>query len=379
MQHTSHSIRAGLNGRTNSFGALRLFFAAAVIFSHAFPLSGRGSDPTWEWWGSQVHIGNLAVYGFLGVSGYVVTKSAARLTPGRFAWHRVLRIYPAFWLALIVGAYVISPLIWGLSGRDMSAFWAEPNGPRSYLMRNAALWIQQWDIHDLFAPRPLGVVPSSPWLAGAVNGSLWSLAYELMCYILIGAIAAFGILRHAKHVIAAVTGLFGILQLIVRFEPGVVGIYVGLLDDSLITLGWVFMLGATAAVYSDRIPLRARYGALTIAVVVATLWCGGFHVIGIPAFIYATIWAAAALPHVFHRVGARNDYSYGIYLYGWPVQQVLAFAGLQHILIVYVALSVLGATALAWLSWHGVEKWAMRLKDIEPHRNKEVRSTSVLG
>lgn len=371
------TIRHRLNGRHNSFGALRLAFAAAVIFSHAFPLSGRGADPTQAWWGGQAHIGGLAVFGFLGISGYVVTISAGRLTPGRFAWHRVLRLFPAFWVALIVGALVISPVVWATAGRDLAEFWPGPDGPFNYILRNATMWIQQWDIHDLFAPKPLGVAPSSPWLAGAVNGSLWTLVYELMCYIVIGTIAAWGLLRDAKLVVPAVAAAFGLMQLVIRFRPGFFTPYATVLDDSFITLGWVFMLGATAAVYADSIPLRNVYGIVATIVAAATLWLGGFHVIGIPAFVYATIWLGAVLPRVFHRVGARNDYSYGLYLYGWPVQQVLAYVGLQERLVPYVLLSTLGAGLLAWGSWHGVEKWAMRLKDFSPRAASRDRTADV--
>lgn len=377
MQSDVRSIRDGLNGKQNSFGALRLVFAAAVIVSHAFPLSGRGGDPSWGWWNGQVHIGLLAVYGFLGISGYVVTKSAARLRAGRFAWHRILRLYPAYWVALIVSAFVISPIVWASAGRDLSDFWTGENGPLGYVVKNATLWIRQWDIHDLFAPVPLGVSPSNPGLAGAVNGSLWSLSYELLCYVMIGALAAFGILSGARFMVAVVAGVFGILQIATLITSGAAVSVVPLFDDKMVTLGWVFMLGATAAVYSERIPLRHTYGVGASVVLIITLWFGGFHLIGIPAFIYATIWVATALPQWFHRIGSKNDYSYGIYLYGWPVQQVLAAAGLQHKLVIYVALSIIGATILAWGSWHGVEKWAMRLKDLSLRRTLEESPASA--
>jgi len=371
------SIRDRLPGHENSFGAIRLGFAMLVIVSHAFPLAGRGGDPTWEWTGTQAHLGNLAVYGFLGISGYLVTKSAVRVSPGRFAWHRVLRLYPAYWLALIVGAFLISPIIWALAGRDMDEFWVEPSGPLGYVMMNGAMWVQQWDIHDLFAPQPLGVAPSAQWLAGAVNGSLWTLAYELMCYILIGALAAWGILHRARYMVPVVAGIFGLLLLVIRIRPGFIAHFVPVLDDSMITLGWVFMLGATAAVYNASIPLRNRYGIIATIVTIATLLLGGFHIIGIPAFVYATLWAGAALPKIFHRVGSTNDYSYGMYLYGWPVAQVLAFAGLQEKLAVFIILTILGAGVMAWLSWHGVEKWALRLKHANLPQRARVRSVSA--
>ena len=182
----------------------------------------------------------------------------------------------------------------------------------------------------------------------------------------LGAIAAFGLLRNARIVVPIIAGTFGLLQIVSWRRPGYVAEFVPLLDDSMITLGWVFMLGASAAMFSDRIPMRHVYGAGAIAVTAATLWFGGFLIIGIPAFVYGVIWIASALPKWFHRIGAKNDYSYGIYLYGWPVQQVLAYVGLQHKMIPYVLLSFAGAAVMAWLSWHGVEKWAMKLKDFTP-------------
>lgn len=366
-QHST--ISAALDGRRNSFGALRLLFAAAVIISHAFPIAGVGDDPTWALWDNQAHIGLLAVYGFLGISGYVITKSAARLHPVRFAWHRVLRLYPAFWAALVVSAFVISPAVWAASGRNLSAFWAEPHGPVGYVLRNATLWIDQWDIHDLFAPAPLGVSPSIPTLAGTVNGSLWSLSFELMCYILIGLLAWFGVLRGAPFLVPVTAAFFGLMQIANILIPGASSAVAPVLGEKMVTLGWVFFIGATAATYSHRIPMRHAFGVVAILITIATLWRGGFLLLGIPAFIYATIWIASALPSLAHKVGAKNDYSYGIYLYGWPVQQTLAASGLHQNMFLFITLSMLGAAMLAWLSWHGIEKRAMRLKDLQlPHR-----------
>ncbi|ASD23149.1 hypothetical protein B7495_14395 [Cryobacterium sp. LW097] len=137
----------------------------------------------------------------------------------------------------------------------------------------------------------------------------------------------------------------------------------------VIRLVFVFLCGATLALYSDRVPFTHGFGIAFIVVVLLTLREGGFHVFGVPAMTYALAWLAVVLPQPFQAVGRKNDYSYALYLWGWPMQQLAAFFGWHHWgYLPYTAVSLLMAFVCEWVSWHLIEKTALTLKDWSPGR-----------
>jgi hypothetical protein len=110
------------------------------------------------------------------------------------------------------------------------------------------------------------------------------------------------------------------------------------------------------------------HGALAIlatAALATSLWYGGFLAYGIFAYGYLLLYLAVALPKAFSAIGRRWDYSYGIYIYGYPVQLVLAVIGVQRFgLVAFTVVAALGTMVFAVASWHLVEKRAMSLKDV---------------
>jgi peptidoglycan/LPS O-acetylase OafA/YrhL len=142
-----------------------------------------------------------------------------------------------------------------------------------------------------------------------------------------------------------------------------------LADRFRVSLTLTFLFGSCIAVYAKRIPWLDGLGILSGIVVLVTLRYGAFDVVGIAAGAYFVLYLGARLPQAFQWIGAKNDYSYGIYIYGFLVQQILAFAGVHHLgYLVYALSALVLTTGLAWLSWHVVEKRAMALKDWGPGR-----------
>ena len=134
------SLREGLRGHRNSLGILRLVLATLVIFSHAFPLGGWGTDPGLGWSKGQESIGGFAVVGFFAISGYLIAKSGANADIAQFMWRRMLRIFPAFWLVLLVAAGIVGPIAWMLEGNSLRGYLSfTAGGPVSYLLANTTV------------------------------------------------------------------------------------------------------------------------------------------------------------------------------------------------------------------------------------------------
>jgi peptidoglycan/LPS O-acetylase OafA/YrhL len=365
-----------LDGKRNAFGFLRFFFASLVLFDHMFPLGGYGASPLLGWSSTQDASGGLAVPAFFAMSGYLITKSALGAAMVPFLWHRVLRILPAFWVCLALTALVVGPLVWWHGRGTLSGYFTGgAGGPVAFFTSNMGLEIHQYGIHDLLIGTPYGHLVK----ASVFNGSLWTLIYLGRCYLLIGLLAAFGVLRDAKPLavlIAAGLWFLTMLQLADPASPGRIAPWLG--DVYNVRLPMIFMVGAVLALYADRIPYSNRLGALAALLVVVSFLSGGYLLVGYPGLAYLLLWLAARLRGPFRGFGSVNDYSYGMFIYGFLILQVLAGAGVYAWgKIAFLAAAFVLTLACAFLSWHLVEKHALRLKHWGPGAGVRVFADSL--
>jgi peptidoglycan/LPS O-acetylase OafA/YrhL len=245
-----------------------------------------------------------------------------------------------------------------------------PGGPFQYVLHNAYLKINQASI----AGTPRGIPYPNTW-----NGAVWTLYYEFLCYLMLGALAFLGLLRR-RVIVVLLTAVTWMLEF---------GVSIGLnkelitLNSTVFFLGHVavfvplFLTGSLIYLYRDKVP-DARMLALVLgAIYVASLWWPldlptnrytgqiGGAALWAPALVYPLLWLGIHLP--FHRVGATNDYSYGIYIYAWPVQQLLVTQGVQRWgYPIYTLLCVCGTLPFAVMSWWIIEKRALALKKLQP-------------
>lgn len=352
----------------NALNAVRLVLAAAVVLSHSFPLGGWGEDPFFSLFRKQENLGGVAVIGFFAISGYLITKSGANKDVLQFMWARALRIFPAFWLVVIVGACVAGPIIWSIEGRHFADYIVRGGGTAlGYLVGNWDLTIRQWGIFDIFTDTtPYGLMVGS----SVFNGSLWTLQYEWGAYLLIALLVLFGAMKYSKVLIPAFLLLSVIAQSMrLGGSTGFTALYPVFADGLMVNLLTAFLWGALFAVYADRIWVDDRLGLLAFAVTSYSLLFGGFGVVGFPAFAYFLLWVSVRFPTWVKRIGAENDYSYGIYLYGFLIQQLLAYFGWHHLGYALYTLAALAITVLlAMASWHLLEKPALAIKDRGPGR-----------
>ncbi|NUR60987.1 MAG: acyltransferase [Catenulispora sp.] len=367
------------SGRDNGVGFLRFALAMSVVVSHSGILGFGRPDLLGEQFRNQQALGGLAVAGFFILSGMLITRSARRTTFGRFCWHRALRIFPGLWVCLAVTAFGVAPLIayheWG----TLHGFFARDSGPFGYVSNNMWTGIRQSGIHDLLAS-------TTPWgrltRASAFDGALWSLCYELLCYMVVGILLVSGVLRTARRLVPLLAALLYVRILMdFRFSHGwgggVMAHYdrfettlFGTIDLRwVVYLGFLFLAAGAMELYKERIPIHDGLGVAALAICLGTLLFGGWFAIGYPVLAYVMVWAACRLPRRLHWVGRKNDYSYGIYIYGLVGQQVLASFGWNRWgYWPYLALSVSLAWTAAFLSWHLVEKHFLKLKNWTPAR-----------
>lgn len=357
-----------LRGHSNSLGFIRLVLASAVIFDHAFPLGGFGADPFFAVTRGQASLGSIAVAGFFAISGYLIAKSGMSADVVQFMWRRFLRIFPAYWVVLLFTAFIVAPAIWITQGDSFASFFhLAPNGAIHYFTSNWTLNIGTYGIGDL-------LVDTTPYGRSigysAFNGSIWTLTYEWGCYLVIAVLVLFGILKRARLVVPLITAFLFAAQIVFLVAPEFVASLFPLLADQYsLSLTLTFMYGACLAVYSKRVPFSDGLGILSAIIMLWTLRYGGFQLVGSAVGVYFVLYLGARLPSVFHWIGARNDYSYGVYIYGFLVQQVLALIGVHKFGYLPFALIALVITfGFAFLSWHLVEKRAMALKSWGPGR-----------
>ncbi|MFC1433041.1 acyltransferase family protein [Streptacidiphilus sp. N1-3] len=369
-----------LSGRANAFGLLRLVLATSVVYAHVYPLGYNSEDPLWGISGHQTDVGKMAVVGFFVLSGFMITSSGRRLGIGRYSWHRALRILPGLWVCVLVTALVVGPLLFMHLHGTTSGYWHHhPDGPFAYIKGMATTAIASG--YDISGVMRTGVQRGLLHNA-AFDGALWSLKYELLCYVIVGIFAAGGALKRApRTVLLATLGLYASMWAntwhasTLRGPSNEPAVYlrVPILGQAsshyIIYLTFAFLLGGCFQLFRDKIPVNDVLGVLSALVVLATFRWGMFTVVGYPAFAYLLIWLGLRLPKQVHWVGRKNDYSYGIYIYGFVVEQVLCMYGASHWGAPrYFGVSLALTAAVAFLSWHLVEKQAMRLKDWSPNR-----------
>ena len=368
-------------GTDNGIGLIRLVLAFAVVVSHASPVGFGVNDPGAMRQGQSV--GGMAVDGFFVLSGFLITRSAMRQGLGRFLWSRALRILPGLWLCLLVTAFVAAPLLaWHLDGGRLPAgFWQGGRSPLHYVTANLWVVVRQYDISHVLG----GAVGRGVAHNGAFNGSLWTLVFEVICYLAVGLLAFTAVLRKTPRLVLVVAVLLWLAvfqdlyhaahslvaapsELQYSLDVPFVGQYRSGLDLTwLVYLGLPFALGSTLQLYARRVPVNDLLGLAAVGVFTLSLFVGGYFIFGIPALAYSLLWFSVRAPRPLRKVGRKRDISYGVYIYGFVVEQVLTVYGVAaHGYWVYLPCALLGSALLGLASWYAIERPALRLKGWTP-------------
>ena len=339
----------------NNFNLLRLCFAILVVFSHCFEVIDR--DPHNEPFDRLFHtvsLGDLSVDGFFLLSGFLILHSWQRDPSfGPFLLRRILRIYPGFIVATLIGGLLVAPYF----AASASAYWSafEP-----FRFVTWMLALTEPAVPPSFAGLPY---PD-------LNGAMWTIQYEFLCYLLVGILGVAGLAGSRKLWLglwaAVIVASFFPAQFIALRGVGE-NTRLMLCDEpaSFVRFLSFFIAGALFYLYRDRIRLDARWAAVAAVIFFAALFNQNTVRLFLPtAGAYLLFWLAfAKLPeNPLSRFCAKQDLSYGVYLYGWPGQQSLLFflrPISPYLLFVPAAMVALVCGALSWTL---VEKRCLRLK-----------------
>ena len=346
------------DSRKNNFDFLRLALAVLVIYSHAYPL-GLGSELTEPFLRAthgQATGGGLAVDGFFIMSGFLICASAQRSSSVfGFLKKRITRIYPGFTVAALLTALFVMPL----AG---ASFVYPALLPRvgNFLLQTVRL--MEFTYTGAFAGNPFPAI---------LNGSIWSVSYEFWCYIGVALLLMAGALRRPA-LIAALFIASWLIGIAFRVEGWILGgkllgVIVGV-PQFWARLLPLYLSGVVFYLYRERIPLNSLIAAAcALALSFACFFQAGLAVAFPLAGAYLLFWFAFTPAIRLHRTGQFGDFSYGTYLYAFPIEQLLMHHFGHTVAPWYLFTAATPLVLLAaLLSWYGVERPFLR-----PARRKE--------
>lgn len=332
------TVKDAFERGTNNFHLLRLLAALAVIYGHSYHITGQPGGDLFLMTVGFKFIGGVAVDIFFVVSGFLICGSLERNTVGSYLAARCLRIFPAMVVALLLSVFVAGPLL-----TNDPSYWTNPQTWR-YLFNNGLMWSTEYSLPGVFTGNP----------DTGFNGSLWSLPVEFRLYLLFLLLSSIGLLRKGPFTALSIVTLLVGLWAVPRYP-------IFTQYANWVNVSAYFFAGALIWKRRDEVVL-SPWGVLAV-IGLCMLFHGTdqFYIAFFVALVYLTFYLGflkvPGLPEI-----KRRDLSYGVYLYGWPVQQIVLLMAPGQSAMFNTIVSSLIALALAFLSWQLIESPALKLK-----------------
>jgi peptidoglycan/LPS O-acetylase OafA/YrhL len=324
-----------LNNRINNFDIIRFLAATLVIFAHSYPLTGHNAEEPLGALTNGMSFGGLAVKVFFIISGFLITQSFDRSKDiKKYSIARILRIFPGLIVVVLLSMLIVGPVFTNLSLKNYFL------DPKTYeYLKTIRLYHLEYYLPGVFQQNP----------NQAVNGSLWTLWYEFYFYIVI---AVLGITRLLNRPIV----LLGFLLASILFYLGRGNFYTDLFR--------YFSVGMLFYLFRQKIVLNGWIAALSIIILAFTAKTPYFSYLLSVLGSYIIFYLAFHKNLKFNNFGKYGDFSYGIYIYAFPIQQIAVYATdnqLSHWGNFLVSFPI--TLIFSVLSWHLVEKRALKLKN----------------
>ena len=354
-------------GRENNLNLIRIIAALSVLVSHSFAIvTGEGSAEPLRLL-LDVSPGTMAVDVFFVTSGLLLANSLSNKGDAlEFVASRIIRIYPALILAVVLTVFVLGPIFTELT---ISEYFYNFD-IYGYFIKTSTL------IRGVGYTLP-GVFNENP-LYGQVNGSLWTLPLEIKMYILLFCVWYFG----EKMFLSKSRAFLRIFFLLMCVIAGCFYFYEyisaggGSAMRSVSRFIFLFFSGSSLALYQEKIPVSSKIlGLLLVVVILSSLnkvvFFFGWNII-LPYLVVLLAYQPVRILNYYNKFG---DYSYGFYIYAFPIQQMLVSVVKDISIGGMILYSAVFTGVFAVLSWHLLEKPMMRMKSNVFMKNKFVAVT----
>lgn len=345
--HDRATLGSRFDPAVNSFDAVRLGLAIVVVFCHCYTLKGSPSDPISDLL-NYGYGGLFAVDCFLVISGFLVTRSFEQRDLTDYLLSRIVRVVPGLALVTIVEVFIIGPFF----SKDSAWVFLTYVGFRH--LENIAVFGIDVQMYGAFP------TTTPPWM---INGSLWTIPIECSFYLLLPALL---FLRSTTVLVCALFASLISMPIMAYF-----GITAQDQGPSLLTSVHYYMFANLLAYFlAGAIAWRARdhlsYSAGPVLLCLIALFAAA-HTPSADFVLKLALPYLVIFVSISGTVGTRlkrriGDLSYGTYLFGFPViLSVMALMPDLSILVTFAVVTII-TLAIAYLSWHVVERPSLRLK-----------------
>lgn len=329
--------------RTNNLNLLRLLAASLVVFSHSFPLSmGSNEFEPFRLLNGYFTFGQLAVAIFFVISGYLITISWNRKPHFfTFCWKRLLRIYPGVIAVILFTVFIIGPIATSLNLKEYLI-----SIPYFQMIKDMIL-LSQVNLPGVFIDN---TYPK------AVNGSLWTLMWEAKMYLMT---AIFGLSKiiKVKWPVIYLT-LLAISITYLKLTLPIIGFFIN--DYSV-----YYLMGTLFAIYDESIKYNLLLLTLSFFIWIMAFMTPFFTLVSILFIPYAVLYLALKSKVILQNLLETGDFSYGIYIYAFPIQQFVVHLLQNEVSpIILFILSFPVIFIFSYFSWNLIEKKSLKLKSL---------------
>ena len=335
--------------RRNNFDFLRLVLASLVIVAHSYPLT-KNKEILMAWTNNQEDFGSFAVNGFFALSGYFIFLSLQRSkTIANYFWKRILRLYPALF-GLMIFTLALVPILY--EGNHLTStiknYWV-------YALNGLTLYRVKYFITGIFENNPF---------QSAINGSLWTLCYEFSMYMLL--IGLFFIRKKKISYVLLFSGFF-ISYYFMHYDPSFLQqsfLKINLQTEQLYRLATYFLAGSCLTFF-DLKRINTLYVRIGLFLVILLSFILNFYTLAAPIVLPLFLILVGSLnTKPINDLGDKfGDISYGVYIYGFLVQQIfMNYFNFNPLTLMVCSLIV--TYILAYFSWHLIEKKMLGYKNV---------------